>query len=458
MKIQKSSELSDAGKSIMLSMKKISLSFFTTMFFAVAFIDSTLFAQSEEMKIADEVAAYQHQLKSASFEERDEAEEAILKLGSTALDYISDPSQDFEEDLNTRLVRIRKKLEQVAIEEAISPSKITLSGEMTLKRAFAGIKGQTGNEIQLAEGYDPAFLNKKITLDLKDATFWTAFTDIQNRGGLQSNVYGGVEGVATVLPRPATDPAMIDKAVDVAPPPLDESGIFRIRVSGISSAKNLLQPGLDYTRVDLEIQWEPRLTPISIEMPLSKVKILDEDGKELKVSNPEQVLSGSVQTGINQIEMSLTLENIDREIKKISAVSGRLECVLPGRRETFRFPSVGEIEGEPKLSKAGVSVQYIGFEQNEDLYAVNLLVSMDPGAEKIESHLGWLYDNPLFLVNDAGEKQTSIGHQGGDLDETGVHIQYFFIDEPTKFSLLYESPGAIVSVPADFELKDIPLP
>ncbi len=44
------------------------------------------------------------------------------------------------------------------------------------------------------------------------------------------------------------------------------------------------------------------------------------------------------------------------------------------------------------------------------------------------------------------------------MDKDGVTIQYFFVDEPANFGLLYESPGAIVSVPADISLKDIPLP
>ena len=426
--------------------------------FAHVLLQESVVGQTEEMAVADDVAELEQQLQSASFEERDAAEEAIVKLGSEALDFISDPSADFEEDLNTRLTRVRKKLEQLAIEEAISPSKITLSGKMSLKSAFAQIKKQTGNVIALAEGYDPAFLNKEIELDMKDASFWTALADLTNRGGLESSIYGGVLGQTTVVPKPPADPTKIDKAVDVAPAPLDESGIFRIRVSSVSSAKNLLKPGLDYTRVDLEIQWEPRLTPISIDMPLSKVKIVDQDGKELKVSNRDQVLSGTVQQGINQIEMSLTLENIDRKITKIGSIDGRLECVLPGRREKFRFDEISGIDGEPKISKAGITVQYLGFEQNEDLYAVNVRVAMDSGAEEFESHLGWIYDNPLYLVSADGKKEPSIGHQGGDMGEDGVQIQYFFVDEPLKFGLLYESPGAIVSVPADISLKDIPLP
>ena len=76
----------------------------------------------------------------------------------------------------------------------------------------------------------------------------------------------------------------------------------------------------------------------------------------------------------------------------------------------------------------------------------------------MESHLGWLYDNPMYLIDEAGKKMESVGHQGGDFDEDGVQLQYFFVDDPKNFGLLYESPGAIVSVPADFSLKDIPLP
>ena len=439
--------------------KPIRIGFFAALIAGVLCFSSGVYAQTEEMEVADNVRAIQEQLKSPNFDERDEAEAEIIKLGSAALDFVNDPSKDFEEDVNKRLIRIRKTLEKVAVQEAISPSKITLVGEVSLKKAFAVIKAQTGNEIALAEGYDPAFLEKKVTLDHEDVSFWTVYSDIQTKGGVESNLYGGVAGKAIVIPKAAVDPAMVDKAVvKASPPPIDESGIFRLRVTGTSSAKNLLKPELNYTQVNLEIQWEPRLTPISIDMPLSKVKVLDENGKELKVSNPESVLSGQVQPGINHVNMSIVLENVDRDIKKIGDITGRLDCILPGRREKFRFPTIGEIEGEPKLSKAGITVQYLGVEENEDLFAVALLVSMDDKAEEFDSHLGWIYDNPLFLINAAGQKEPSIGHQGGDVDENGVHIQYFYVDDPKELGLLYESPGAIVPLPADFGLKDIPLP
>lgn len=415
-------------------------------------------AQTEEMQISNDVESLQEQLESVSFTERDAAEKQIVELGPDALDFISDPSSEFEEDFNNRLTRIRKKLEQIAIEKATSPTKINLTGKMTLKSAFASIKKQTGNSITLAEGYDPVFLEKTIKLDHQDATYWTVFADIQARGGVESVVYGGEPGQAVVVPSAVVDPANVDKAVAVVPPPIDQSGIFRMRVSSVSSARNLLKPELNYTRVDIEIQWEPRLTPISIDLPMSKVKVLDVDGKEIKLSNPEQVLSGTVQAGVNQVEMSIQLENVDREVKAIGEVKGRLECVLPGRREKFRFPTVSEIEDKPTISKAGISVQYLGFEENEDLFAVNLRVAMEPGNGKLESHLGWVYDNPLFQVNDAGKKEQSVGRQGGAMGEDGLHLQFLFIEDPTNFGLLYESPGAIVSVPADFTLKDIPLP
>jgi len=156
--------------------------------------------------------------------------------------------------------------------------------------------------------------------------------------------------------------------------------------------------------------------------------------------------------------MAITLENVDRSIKSIGSITGKLDCVLPGRKEKFRFPPLGTIEDNPKISKAGITVQYKGFEKNEDLFAVELMVSMESQSEKFDSHLGWIYDNPLFLIDEIGKKEPSIGQQGGDVNETGVAIQYFFIEDPSKVGLLYESPGAIVPFPAAFSLKGVPLP
>ena len=419
---------------------------------------SPTLAQSEEMAVADKVSDLEEQLSSTSIDKRDEAEKEIIAFGSKALDFLGDPSPDLEDDLNARLTRIRKALEKVAIDEAVTPSKITLSGEMTIQEALEEIKSQSGNIIEMAEGYDPALLQKKVSFELSDASFWKAFSQIMERGRFASNAYGGVSGKAIIVPLPPVNPAEIDQSAKIKTPPLDQSSIFRIRVASVSSVKNLVLPGLDYTRVNLEIQWEPRLTPITIDMPLSEVKITDADGNELQVSNPQQVLSGPVQQGINQVEMAITLANVDREIKSIASITGKLDCVLPGRQEKFRFPPIGEIEDNPQISKAGMTVQYMGFEQNEDLYAVGVMITMDEKSGSFDSHLGWVYDNPLYLIDEVGKKEPSIGQQGGDINNNGVVIQYFFIDDPSKQGLLYESPGAIVPFPAQFKLQNIPLP
>ena len=328
---------------------------------------------------------------------------------------------------------------------------------MTLRTAFERVKKQTGNVIALGEGYDEELLKKEVSLDLKEASFWTALADISTRGGLDTLAYSGVVGQTTVVPKPPVDPTMMDKEVAIAPVPVDESGIFKIRVTKVNTYSNLAQPQLNYTSLYLEIQWEPRLTPISIDLPLESVKILDENGKEIEVSNPTEVLSGRVQMGVNQIEMPLRIKSVDRSIASIKSIEAKLECVLPGRREKFRFGEIAGIDGEPKVSRAGVTVQFLGIEQNEDLHVVNLRVGMESEGA-LESHLGWIYDNPLFLVGEGGKKNPSIGHQGGDMDEDGVLIQYFFVDDPSNFELLYESPGAIVSVPAEVKIENVLLP
>jgi len=37
-------------------------------------------------------------------------------------------------------------------------------------------------------------------------------------------------------------------------------------------------------------------------------------------------------------------------------------------------------------------------------------------------------------------------------------LQYFFAEDPATMGLLYESPGAIVEIPAKFEVKGVALP
>lgn len=410
------------------------------------------------MKAIDQITALQKQLDSGSFDERDQAEQELVKLGPVVLDHLADPSKDFSSDKIQRLIRIRKKLEQAAIRQATTPSKITLSGTMTVKQAIDGIKSQTDNMLGLAEGYDDAVLEKEITLDLTDATFWTAAKEVMSRGGFQQVVYGAMPGQLTINPLPPLDPAAVDQAGVVPVIPRDDSGIFSTRVASVSSARNLARPELNYTRIELVIQWEPRLNPISIEMPLSEVEVLDDQGNKLELSNTEGVVSGLVQAGVSQVEMSLTLKHVPRKIKGIKSLTAKLDCVLPGRREKFRFDELGSIEGEPSISKAGIRVHYLGFEMNEDLFGVNIRLQMEDPETKLESHLQWLYDNPMFLVDESGQRKPSIGQQGGGMDEDGMRLQYFFIEDPTSLSMLYESPGAIVSVPATVTLQNIDLP
>ena len=413
-------------------------------------------SQTEEVQYAEELGKLQLELDSASISERDAAEEKILALGTDILDYLESPSRDYTSDRNERLKRIRKKLEKVAVQEVVTPTKITISGEVTLKQAFNAIEEQSGNRIALIEGAGE-IVGKKIKLELKDASFWEAANEICDKASLQMVSYGGSEpGQQTVMPR-VVNPDDIDKASD-ARPPHGSSGIFSISVNSVSAARNFAHPELNYTQVDLTIFWEPRLEPISIELKKETVAITDEAGKPIEIRDKEGVSSAIVQPGTNHVEMSLTLPGLHRDVKSIGSITAQLDCILPGRREKFRFDKIGELEGEPSISKAGLVVSYMGIEQNEDLYGVNIRVSMEDPNEELESHLEYLYDNPIFLVNDVGQKEDAIGRQGGEYDGTGLVVQYFFAEDPAKMGLLYESPGAIVEVPAKFEIKRIALP
>ena len=409
------------------------------------------FGQTEEVEQIEKLEKLQLQLDSAKISDRDEAEAKIIEMGSVALDYLESPAEDYTSDRNARLTRVRKKLEEVAIKEAVTPTKINLSGKMSVKAVLDEIEAQSENVIQLGEGFGGALLEKEIEVEFSDASFWEAASDVLEQAGLKPINYGGEPGKMIVAP---VDPAVGDENVL----PQCDSGIFSIKINGISASRNFSNPELSFTQVDFSIYWEPRLQPVSVELKTKSLKVTDEDGNPIQIANTDGVMSALVQPEVNFVEMSLALPGISRDIKTIGSISGQLDCVLPGRREKFEFAKLGDLKGEPSISKAGLVVSYLGTEENEDLFGVTVRVSMEDTEEDLESHLEYLYDNPIYLVSEDGQKEESIGRQGSEFDGKGLVLQYFFPEDPLKKGLLYESPGAIVNLPAKFEIKEIPLP
>jgi hypothetical protein len=78
----------------------------------------------------------------------------------------------------------------------------------------------------------------------------------------------------------------------------------------------------------------------------------------------------------------------------------------------------------------------------------------------LESHRGWIYANPAYLINAEGEKIEVAGLEATreGPDEVGLSFKFAIDKPPTGYKFVYKTPAAILKMPVEYELKNIELP
>ena len=401
----------------------------------------------DEMKIAIKAAELQQQLADISIEKRDAAEAELIKLGVKALNYLNPVTDDSPPDTVERLGRIRKALETIIVEAAAKPTQITLKGNFSVKEAIEKIAKQSGNKVVFADGLQDQAQEQKIDLEIEKATFWEAMNAFEAKTKLRANTLGGDAGELLLAP-----------ATNVVTVPTDSSGVFQASVLQVSARRNLENPELDYCGLRIRVRWEPRLAPITLAIPASSVSAIDEAGDKVTLPNAQANFSASVQPEIPEVEFSIPIGLVDRQIEKISKLEATLKAVMPGRSETFEFRKIGRLKPGYKQSKAGVTVTLNGIEKNEELFGVLVKYSFDQTGDALESHMSWIFENPLKLVDKDGKEYEPLAKESAGRNQNTVGIRYYFGDDPSAMTLKCETPAAIVPTEVKILLKDIPLP
>jgi hypothetical protein len=431
---------------------------------------SNLLAQDKsmgEMEIIQAVTEIQRELESPDSAARDAAERKLLNLGPLALDHLEPPSSNAPADVEARLLRVRLALEKIAVAAVTQASTVSLAGEMSAAEALSKIKLQTGNDVAIHEQVPDSFGQRTLKLNLSKVEFWTALNEIFEAAELEIDPYGGGPGKMRLVPSPAGRAAAANPAGSpVAPPanaktvkrPRNISGVFDLTVNKISSTRNLANPKLNHSVITVLVRWEPRVQPISIDLPISSIKAIDEFDAPIPIGNEEAVMSGIVQPEIPELEFSIPIGLVDRQIETIKTFEATIDAVLPGRVETFKFKNLGRIEDETERRKAGAIVTFGGIRKNDDLYGVTIRLSFDDEHNALASHQGWAFNNPLYLETAEGEIVRPIAYETLRQDNNQIAIQYYFENDPKDMTLIYKTPAAIVEVPVKIQFKDIPLP
>lgn len=407
------------------------------------------FAQEDELEMGDSVSKLQIELNSDDIAKRDKAEEQLLKMGPAILEFLEAADEDSTTDYQSRLSRVRKALENEVVTTAAKASKVTLKGTMTVGDAFKKIKRQTRNVVQAS---DASMLDKEITLDFKQVEFWEAINSIMSKTEMQIDPYGARQPGQLML---TTTAAPKEKQAII---PFCSNKIFHVQVLRIDSSVNLQQPQLDFTTVNLLVRWEPRLRPISVDIPMSKVKIVDEFEDEIMLANQREVVYGMVQPEIPQVDFSLQLPRVDRQVESLKTVKATIDALLPGKTETFRFKKLSKLKPGFQLENAGARVTFGGVAKNEDAFSIKVSISFDKENNALESHQGWVFQNEVYLIDNQGNREDSISLETLRQDNEKVTVQYYFIDEPGDRTLIYKTPASIIKLPVPIELTKIPLP
>lgn len=425
--------------------------------------ETTNFAPAAEPgeEVAQQVEKLVRQLNDDQAARRDEAEKQLLELAPTAnanecdefLQLLPKPSDQMPAEVRLRLVRLRKKIETEQSSRALFESKLTLSAnEMPLAEVFEQVRKQTGNQLsdhreQFGQNATPS----PVTIEIDDEPFWPALDKILDATKMTTYPFSGEDNLAIIN----RDAGALPRAEGAS-----YAGPFRIQATTVTARRDLRSTAQEMARVELEVAWEPRLRPIALSQPIDTLEVTTDEGSPLSVNSQQQTLNVEVQPGSHATEFTIPLNLPPRSATKIASFKSRMSALVPGRMVEFKFDDLDKPASSTQ-SRGGVNVTLQGVRKNQDLWEVHMKIQVESAETGLESHRGWVFQNLTYLLNKQGELIDNAGFETTLQTQTEVGFAYFFElpdEEISDYTWVYRTPAAIVRMPVDFELKDIPLP
>ena len=426
------------------------------MVIASLLIATTLLTAQLEDTLASQVdRLVRRQMRSLVAAERDAAEAALLQLGPAVLDALDTPRiaslEKREPAIKKRLDRVRMTLQKQQAAASVRASLITLRGkEMPLSEILAALGKQSGNEIVDArDGFGQKVTDPNLDVTFDKTPFWQALDHVLDRAELTVYGFAGAKKIAVVgrgeMTRPREGRASYD-------------GPFRFDATTLHAARDLRRKDAGTLQVTVHCDWESRLSPIALTHAMSDAVALDEDGETLIVQQPDAVLEPTV-TNKTSTDFVLSFDLPPRSKKRISSLRGTVYALVPGRVETFEFDKLEEAKNIEK-SRAGVVVTLDTVRRNNELWEVRVRIRYDKVDGALDSHRGWIYRNPAYMVDADGKEIKNFGSESFRRTKNEVGIAYFFSLDAglAGHKFVYKTPASLLKFPVKYELKGLDLP
>jgi hypothetical protein len=159
-------------------------------------------------------------------------------------------------------------------------------------------------------------------------------------------------------------------------------------------------------------------------------------------------------------EVNINMEAPDRAARKLSSFKVKGEMTVPASFRTFRFPNLAAKNVRQK--QGDITLLLEDMEVDEAVWKVHVTLEFPAQGPAFESYRQGLLNNRLWLQKADGSR---FDHNGG-FSNTGseggkLGFEYLFVDAPGKpsdYQFVYETPSKVVTIPLEFEFKDVPLP
>jgi len=400
------------------------------------------------------------QLNDPQAARRNEAEQELLKLApqdpdqcDTFLTLLPKPIAGMPAEVQLRLKRVRSQIENLQANAALVASRITLSGkELDLSAVLKKVAQQTGNQLaDYREQFGQAALPRSVAVKIEDEPFWPAIDKILDAAEMSLYPFSGEASLA-VINREAGAAPRSGRA--------SYAGPFRIEAIAVVARRGLRVPGQQGASVELEFAWEPRLRPIALSQPADALEITSDLGSQIAVRNLDASFDVEIQPGSHATELTIPLVLPPRSVSKISSFKGTLSALVPGRMAEFRFTELNK-QQTAEQQRGGVKVVLDGVRKNQELWEVHMRLQVEGEETGLESHRGWVFQNLTYLLNKNNEVVDHAGFETTMQSKNEVGLAYFFElpdDRIEDYTWVYRTPAAIVRVPVEYELKEIPLP
>lgn len=409
--------------------------------------------QAPDAALRDRVLQLVERLDATKIEARQAAEAALVKLGPRVLPFLPEPNKTTSADRKQRLERIRAALKEADEETKIGASKVTIRGQgIRLSEALQKLQAQSGNAItDLREADGAVATNPALDLDIVDKSFFEALDVLASKAGVTPYFSTG-DGTIGLMPGP--------EGTTAAPSiPVQYIGPFRVALKRYASVLDY-QAGSSSANVQFDVAWEPRLRPMLLKLDADELKIADDRGQAIEPQVMNEASEVVLRPESPEAEINVNLAAPDRAAKLLARMKVKAEVTVPAGIRTFRFPSLAARDATLKQGDIGVTLESTVVD--EQVWKVNVVLEYPGEGPAFESYRQGLFNNQLWLQKADGAR---FEHNGGfsntSSDAGKLGYEYLFVDAPGKpadYQFVFVTPSKVVTIPLEFEFKDVPLP